>query len=118
MRPEERDRAYLRDIVEAGRGALELLEGVSREQFLESRLLRLAIEREMTIVGEAARRASETFKAAHPEVPWPGMIAFRNVLIHEYGTIRADRVWHIVTTNVPPMLATLEPLLSWPAEER
>ena len=118
MQPEERDRAYLRDIAEAGRAALDLVQGVTREQFLTSKLERFATERQMTIVGEAARRVSETFKAAHPEVPWAGMIAFRNVLIHEYGTVRVDRVWHIVTTDVPPMLAAIEPLLPDRGEER
>ena len=114
MRPEARDAAYLRDIADAGREAVELIAGVGRQEFATDKQRRLAIERLMTIVGEAARRVSDAFKGAHPEVPWSGMIAFRNVLIHDYGTIVVDRVWHIVSTQVPPMLDAVKPLLSEP----
>jgi uncharacterized protein with HEPN domain len=39
------------------------------------------------------------------------------VLIHEYGTVRIGRVWHIVTTDAPPMLATVgDPLGKLSAE--
>jgi uncharacterized protein with HEPN domain len=44
---------------------------VSLADYARDRKLELAIERALEIVGEAARRLSDTFRAEHPEVPWP-----------------------------------------------
>ncbi len=45
------------------------------------------MERSVEIIGEAARRVSETFKKVHPEIPWRSIIAQRSVLTHKYGEI-------------------------------
>ncbi|MBL7202162.1 MAG: DUF86 domain-containing protein [Anaerolineae bacterium] len=34
------------------------------------------------VIGEAAKRIGDTYRAAHPEVPWRSMAATRDVLIH------------------------------------
>jgi uncharacterized protein with HEPN domain len=33
-------------------------------------------------LGEAAARVSGDLTSRHPEVPWPQIMAFRNILIH------------------------------------
>lgn len=111
MLPEARDGAYLVDIVTAGRAIQELTAGVAVEAFVADKPRQWAVERQMTILGEAARQVSAGFKAAHPEVPWRGMIAFRNVLVHDYGQVRSDRVWFISTVGVTEMLRVVEPLV-------
>jgi len=44
-----------------------------------------------------------SFREAHPEVPWPQIIAFRNVVIHEYFGIDLELVWGIVTEHIDDM---------------
>ncbi|MBM4370995.1 MAG: DUF86 domain-containing protein [Deltaproteobacteria bacterium] len=70
-----------------------------------------AVERAIEIVGEAAGRVSETFRDEHPEVPWRGMIAQRNVLAHDYGQIVHERLWLVVTERLPELIQLLEPIL-------
>lgn len=111
MQPEARDPAYLWDMLAAARGIQECTSGLSQDQYLKQRVVQLAVERQLEILGEAARRVSTTFKTAHPEIPWQPIIAQRNVLAHEYGDIEHFRIWRVVTTHIPVLIAKLEPLI-------
>ena len=74
MRPEDRDVALLWDMREAARDISEFIEGASYNQFASKGPLRYAIERQIMVIGEAAKRVSSTFKEAHPEIPWSSII--------------------------------------------
>ena len=74
-------------------------------------MLRSAVERQVEIIGEAARRISKPFQEAHPEVSWRPIQAQRHVLAHDYGEIRHDRLWRVTTDHVPELIALLTPLL-------
>ena len=62
-------------------------------------------------MGEAARRVSPDVQVAQTEVDWAGMIGLRNVIAHRYDQIRADRIWGMLVTELPQLLAQLEALL-------
>ncbi len=87
MRPEERDAAYLWDMLEAAKEVADMTTGVTLEAFLNNRMLVRATERGVEIIGEAARRVSPEFQAAHIDIPWRQIIGQRNILAHEYGQI-------------------------------
>jgi uncharacterized protein with HEPN domain len=74
MLPDEADRAFLWDVLEAARSIQALVSGMAFEQFTADRRTYRAVERELEIMGEAARSISNGFRAAHPEVPWGGII--------------------------------------------
>ena len=107
----ERDAAYLWDIVNAVRELTRFLAGKPFSDLTSDRVLRLAVERELEIIGEAARRVSQGFRDEHAEVPWSSIIGLRNVLAHEYGDVKLERIWVIGTERVPELAATLEPLI-------
>ncbi len=111
MRPEERDAAYLWDMLDAARTVKRFISGVTINQYMEDRKLQLAVERAVEIIGEAARRVTDAFKEAHPEIPWKGIIGQRHVLAHEYGEIKQERMWAVASTHIPALIALLEPLL-------
>lgn len=111
MQPEARDPAYLWDMLTAARGIQDCTSGLSLEHYLKQRVVQLAVERQLEILGEAARRVSPTFKSAHQEIPWQAMIAQRNVLAHDYGDIEHVRIWRVVTTHIPALIAQLEPVI-------
>lgn len=74
MRSEERDPAHLWDMLEAARDIVNFTENLTLEEFLaigrDREIRRLAVERELEILGEAARRVSMRFRDVHPEIPW------------------------------------------------
>jgi len=111
MQPEDRDAAYLWDMLDAARMIEGFTTDVRFDQYMGDRKLQLAVERALEIIGEAARRVSENFKRAHPEIPWHGIIAQRNVLAHEYGEIKQDRIWRVVISHIPELISQLAPLI-------
>jgi uncharacterized protein with HEPN domain len=97
-------------MLQAATEASDFFRNVSLEQFLSDRGLQLIIERELEIVGEAARRVSEAFRTANPQIPWRA-ISQRNVLAHEYGDIDPELVWKVMALDVPRLVSALEALL-------
>lgn len=111
MRPNDRDAAYLWDMLQACRDIAEFAGDVNMEAFLADRKLLLALERCLEIIGEAAERVSESFQVAHGHVPWRMMRRMRNILAHEYGQVDYAVVYRIVMSEVPALRVELEKLL-------
>jgi len=111
MRPEDRDAGYLLDMLHHARGLARAARGRTLAQYAPDEDLRLLVERRLEIIGEAARHVSESFRSAHPEIPWRKIIAQRNLLAHEYGEIEDDILWQVVTVSVPELIEALEPLV-------
>jgi len=116
MRPEERDAAYLWDMLQAAREVQSMLEDHDLSAFLADRVLLRAIERGVEIIGETARRVSAPYMAAHPEIPWRNLIGQRNILVHEYGQIDHALLYKTVVEDVPDLIRQLQALLP-PLEE-
>jgi uncharacterized protein with HEPN domain len=97
--------------VEAAREVQRFMTAVRLEEYMQDPMRQRAIERTIEILGEAARNVSETFKAAHPDIPWRSIIAQRHVLAHEYGRIDHTRIWTVATVHIPDLITTLAPLI-------
>lgn len=68
MRPEERDAAYLWDMLQAARDASTVVAGLTEQQLRRDRVRMLALERSMQLIGEAARRISSAFRNKHAQI--------------------------------------------------
>lgn len=112
MKPLERDAAHLWDMLDAARQAIDFSAGFTAEQLEADRRTGYAIERALEIVGEAARRVSQDTRSRHPEIPWSGIIGFRNVLAHEYGAIDYQRLYTVIAEGVPALIYSLEAILA------
>ena len=96
------DIAYVRHIRECIRRIEEnVAEG--RERFIESHVLQDAVLRNLQTMSESTQHLSDALKAAHPEIEWARIAAFRNVLVHNYLGIDIDRVWEITQRDVPEL---------------
>ncbi|MCL4474217.1 MAG: DUF86 domain-containing protein [Actinobacteria bacterium] len=111
MLPEERDAAYLWDMVEAAKEVSEMVSGVSLTDFLENRVLRRATERSIEIIGEAAARVSGPFKETHPQISWRQIIGQRNIIVHEYGQIDYEMLFQTAVKDIPEPITAIEPFL-------
>lgn len=111
MQPEERDPAYLWDMLQAAREVEAMIEDRELATFLADRVLLRAIERGVEIIGEAARRVSAPYMAAHPEIPWRQIIGQRNILAHEYGQIDHALLYKTAVEDIPALITQLQVLL-------
>ena len=108
------DKIRLRHMLDAAREARSFTQGQSRKDLDLSRMLVLALVKDIEIVGEAAAKVSEDIQRAHPEIPWSDIIGMRHRLIHAYFEINLDILWETVVTDLPPLIVSLEKVL--PAE--
>lgn len=75
-------------------------------------MLRRAVERELSIIGEAVSQATRHFPELKTSLgPVRQIVGFRNRIIHQYTDIDASIVWAIVQTEVPRLLEKAEALL-------
>ena len=90
MQPNERDAAYLWDMLEAARNIIKMVSGQNLSGYENDLVLRSAIERQVEILGEAANHVSSELQNKHPQIPWRQIIGQRNILAHEYKDVIED----------------------------
>ena len=67
-----------------------------------------AVVRNLEIIGEAATRIPEEFKAGHPEVPWRRVVGLRNRIVHEYFGVDIGIVWSVVSQDLPHLKSQIQ----------
>ena len=65
----------------------------------------------LVVVGEAARGLSEKLRGENPQVPWPRIIALRNVVVHEYFGLNLQQVWMVLVRDLPVLRAEIEKIM-------
>ncbi|GAA4191353.1 DUF86 domain-containing protein [Gryllotalpicola kribbensis] len=66
-----------------------------------------AIERNLQVIGEASNALPADVTEAHPEIPWPQIRGFRNILVHEYFGVDVATVREVIDTHLPRLAAAL-----------
>ncbi|NQV34519.1 MAG: DUF86 domain-containing protein [Phycisphaeraceae bacterium] len=87
MLPEDKEAGLLWDIREASLDIIEFTSGRTFHEFESNKMVRYAVERQILVIGEAAKGLSSVLRAKTPEIPWSAIIAQRNILAHEYGEL-------------------------------
>jgi uncharacterized protein with HEPN domain len=101
MQPDAGDAARLFDIRRACERTIRYTTTKTLDQFLHDDLLQSAVERQIEIIGEAARGISQDFRDKHPEIPWRPIMSQRHILAHEYGGIDPSLIWRVATVHIP-----------------
>ena len=99
MPPTAEDR--LQDILEAIAEIDKMLAGCSFEQFTADKMRRMATERYLEVICEAARRLPDTVKEDERDIDWRKMNDFGNRLRHAYHETDAAIVWDIIQNHLP-----------------
>ena len=108
MQRENRDMASLWDMLDGARAVVEFTKGMEFSEFLKDRKTRNAVERNLEIIGEAARRISQQTRDRHPDIPWQSIVGLRNILIHEFDEIRHEKIWQVCQSRLPELIELLE----------
>jgi uncharacterized protein with HEPN domain len=94
---------------------VEFLQGscseLSLEDFLADETLRRAAVRSLEIIGEAAKKVPEDFRAKYPTIEWRAMSGMRNKLIHDYFGVDYELVWDVVRNRIPILRSQIASIL-------
>ncbi len=102
------------DMLTAARRIIEYAHNHNDQSFLSNHRDQDAILRQLTIIGEAAKRISAELRGAHPGIPWRRIAGFRDVVVHDYFHVDLDEVWRIVQNDVPDLVKLITPLVPPP----
>ena len=103
-------RVYLAHILECIQ-KIERFTAGGKERFFAEELLQDAVLRNFEVIGEAAKRLDDAYRAAHPEIPWRALTGLRDVLIHQYEGVDLERVWAIVENELSGLKQAIAALL-------
>ncbi|MBW4533711.1 MAG: DUF86 domain-containing protein [Pleurocapsa minor HA4230-MV1] len=90
----------LRDILEAI-SQIEKYAIQGQTEFQNNELIQVWVVHHLQIIGEAANSLSQKLITQHSRVPWSQIIAFRNILVHEYFRVDLKAVWKIIERDLP-----------------
>jgi uncharacterized protein with HEPN domain len=111
------DRAYAADIFNEARFLRSVCERVTFEQFVGDPVLRRAVERSFTIIGEATKNLSAEFCRQYEELPWSWMARKRDLLAHHYHQVNYRIIWRTMQDDIPVLIRVLAPIVSPPDSE-
>lgn len=63
-------------------------------------ILNAALERHLSVIGEAVNFIPDTVKAEHPHIPWDKIYKMRNVLIHGYDIVSPSALWDTAESDI------------------
>ncbi len=106
-----KDDAWILDMLNACRRIQRYARGINEAAFLGDDLRQDAIARQLTVLGEAAKRVSPEYRKAHPEIPWQQIAGFRDIIVHQYERVNLPRVWQIVTEDLVRLAEQLAALV-------
>jgi uncharacterized protein with HEPN domain len=104
------DPERLQDIL----GAIESIEKYTSKGFdvySGDELIQVWILHHIQIIGEAAANLSPAIAEQYPDIPWPDIVAMRNVLVHQYFGVDLQEVWDTVSTDLPILKAQIRTIL-------
>ena len=64
-------------------------------------------------IGELATGLSDDFRVQHNSIPWKGIIGLRNIIAHRYGSLNLNRIWDILTNEIPSLSKWLKTRADW-----
>jgi uncharacterized protein with HEPN domain len=100
----------LKDILDAANSIDSFIEGFKLSDFQKTKIVRRAVERELTIIGEAMNNLLKLEKDI-PITAGKKIISFRNLVTHAYDSVNDETTWAIVTKHLPLLKTEVESLL-------
>jgi uncharacterized protein with HEPN domain len=105
-------RALLWDICRAADAVADFTRSKTIEDYKADQVLRSAVERQLTIAGEAVAQLARLTPELVERIPDQiRVIAFRNLLVHGYAVVVDELVWAIVQGDLPALRARVAQLL-------
>ncbi len=100
----------IEDILASAQKIQRYTAGMNFEQFTVDEKTADAVARNFEIIGEAANRLPDEFKAQYSTIDWDRIRGFRNRIVHDYFGIDYSIVWNIVHNFLPALISEVRNL--------
>lgn len=107
MSLDDKDVSYFLDIIECIHDIVFFTEDISFHDFESDKMRKLAVERQLEVIGQAANKISKEAQDRLNTIPWSKIIGLRNRLAHDYGEILARRIWDISKSSLHSLMAEI-----------
>jgi uncharacterized protein with HEPN domain len=101
-------RIYLVHIVECIDAIAGYIAGLDKDSFLNEELIQDAVQRRLSIIGEAVKNLPPDLRSQYADIPWRRIAGMRDKLIHDYFGVDVDLVWEVSTSLLPALKGRLE----------
>jgi uncharacterized protein with HEPN domain len=105
--PSDRSATHLQHILGAIDRIDELTRGMDQKAYEASDVIKLAVERLLQNLTEAAHRLGRQADAVCPGVNWRVIRDLGNVLRHDYDELLDSTLWNTITVDLPPLKAAV-----------
>ena len=102
---------FLKDILEAIADVESFIEGMDYDAFSTDKKTRVAVAREIELIGEAAKNIPKAVRERYKELPWQDMAKMRDKISHFYFGINYEIVWKVVKERLPEIKSAVEQML-------
>jgi uncharacterized protein with HEPN domain len=99
--PKKNYAVYISDIIDAIEHIEAYCTGINEEHFSRDAQLQDAVIRRFQIIGEAAGKIPDVLRRKFSKIPWKKIVAQRNLIIHDYATVRYEEVWMVIQKDLP-----------------
>jgi uncharacterized protein with HEPN domain len=111
-------RERLNDIRDAARDLLDFVGTMESEVFhglhATDRMAHRAMKNALAEIGEAIKALPPEIAARHPRVDWRGFAGLRDVVTHGYFGLEQERLWPVISDEVPSLIVAVEQELARP----
>jgi len=105
-------KVYLLDILDEIERIERFFSSISSETELEkNELVYYATLKCLENIGEAVKHIPEKVKNLYPQIPWRQIVAFRNIIVHEYFGNSVPIVYDVVTNELPALKIVVKKIL-------
>jgi uncharacterized protein with HEPN domain len=98
---QDRQRAYLIDILRSAEDIDEYITGYDLERFMKDARTQDAVLRRLMVIGEAAARLTPETRAHFDGLPFHKIAGMRNRVVHDYGQIDPEIIWETSCLHLP-----------------
>lgn len=102
---------YLEDMLNAIREIENSTKDVSFEDFVGNYEKINSVAYDVLIIGEAVDKIPKSVQVDNPQIPWRVLNDIRNKHIHEYRTVKPDKLWKMAKLSLPKLKPLLEDIL-------
>ena len=102
------DLSFLIDIANCAMDIDEFTSGIGFFEFEKDKAKKLAVERQLGMIGLAANKINRKTRGNLEKIPWVNVMGLKGKLAHGHGEISAERIWATSRNSVRKLLKELE----------